>query len=407
MGYTRKAFLGFSWFGTLKVFIEGLSVTKIIVLSRVLTPRDFGIFGLTIAALALAERLTETGINTFLIQKKDSLSVYLNSAWVIALIRGVFIAILLIAASIVLPGFYNEPSLGFFLIVASLVPFVKGAINPAEITFWKNMEYHKEAMFRGFLTLLETAASIYFTLTLRSPIGLIYAILLSAVVEVILSHTLIQPRPFFQANIQRIKEVLHASKWLNLSVVFSFLANTIDNLIVGKVLGTEQLGYYQNGFNVASSTTGDLGDLAAQTVFPIYTSIRGDKKRLSFAFLRSFVFLAIILAIPPGIILINPTWAVQLVLGAKWLPIVPLLPVLLAAMYIKALNGIMYPLFLAVEHAERNVMILTVQVVALVAFIIPFAQYAGLLGASYAVLGSYVLIQPRFVYFVNKTLKEA
>lgn len=407
MGYTRKAFLGFSWLGILKVFIEGLSISKIIVLSRVLSPRDFGIFGLTIAALALTERLTETGINTFLIQKKDSLSIYLNSAWVIALVRGVLIAVLLIAASIVLPGFYNEPSLGFFLIIASLIPFVKGGINPAEITFWKNMEYHKEALFRGFLTLLETVGSITFTLALHSPIGLIYAILLSAMVEVVLSHALIQPRPSLQANIQRIKEVLHASKWLNLSVVFSFLVNTADNLIVGKVLGTEQLGYYQNGFNVASSTTGDLGDLAAQTVFPIYTSIRGDKKRLSFAFFRSFVFLAIILAVPPMIILINPAWAVQLVLGAKWLPIVPLLPVLLAAMYIKGLNGIMYPLFLAVEHAERNVMILTVQVVALVAFIIPFAQYAGLLGASYAVLGSYVLIQPLFAYFVHKTLKEA
>jgi len=104
--------------------------------------------------------------------------------------------------------------------------------------------------------------------------------------------------------------------------------------------------------------------------------------------------------------LMNPSWAVQLVLGAKWLPIVPLLPVLLAAMYIKALNGIMYPLFLAVEHAERNVMILVIQVIALVAFIIPFAQHAGLLGAAYAVLASYVLIQPLFVYFVNKTLKE-
>lgn len=407
MGYTRQAFSGFSWLGTLKVFFEGLSVAKIIVLSRVLTPRDFGIFGLTIAALALVERLTETGINTFLIQKKDSLTIYLNSAWVIALIRGVLIAILLLATSIVLPGFYNEPSLGFYLIVASFVPLIKGAINPAEVRFWKMMEYHKEAMFRGFLTLLETAASIYFTLVLRSPIGLIYAILLSAIVEVILSHAFIQPRPSLQANMQRIKEVLQASKWLNLSVVFSFLANTIDNLIVGKILGTEQLGYYQNGYNVASSTTGDLGDLASQTVFPIYTKIRGDKKRLSFALLRSFGFLAVILAILPTIILINPSWAVQLVLGAKWLPIVPLLPVLLAAMYIKALNGIMYPLFLAVEHAERNVMILTVQVVALVVFIIPFAQHGGLLGASYAVLASYVLIQPLFAYFVNKTLKEA
>jgi PST family polysaccharide transporter len=125
------------------------------------------------------------------------------------------------------------------------------------------------------------------------------------------------------------------------------LVNNADNLIVGKILGAQQLGFYQTGFNVANTTTGDVGDLGAQTVFPIYTAIHDDKKRLQHAMLRAVVGIGALIALPIIVILMQPALVVRVVLGETWLPIVPLLPYLYAALWLKGINLLMYPIFLA------------------------------------------------------------
>lgn len=406
MGYTKKVFEGFWWLGILKAVTKGMTFAKIVILARFLSPKDFGIFGITTAVLALVERLTETGINTFLMQKKEGFEKYIHAAWIIAIVRGGLIAILLLALSQFLPGYYNEPTLIQFILLAALIPLIKGFINPSVITFWKQLKFEKEAMFRGTINLIEGTLSILLPIYFHSALGLIYALIISAVIEVVLSHFIMSPKPKLFAKWSLIKEILKSSTWLNLSGLSNYLVNNADNLIVGKILGAQQLGYYQTGFNVANATTGDVGDLGAQTVFPIYTAIRDDKKRLKIAMFKAVFMVGGLIGLPILAILLNPTWVVRIVLGETWLPIVPLLPFLYAALWIKGINLLLYPIFLATEKVKRSVVIQVFHVVVMVSFIIPFSQRWGTLGASQALLLSYIIVQPILYFFLRKTFHK-
>lgn len=406
MGYTKKVFEGFWWLGILKGATKGMTFAKIVILARFLSPKDFGTFGITTAILALVERLTETGINTFLMQKKDGLEKYIHAAWVLAIIRGSLIAILLVLLSQFIPGYYNEATLFQFILLASFIPFIKGFINPSIITYWKQLKFEKEAAFRGTINLIEGVLSISLPILTHSALGLIYALVLSAFIEVILSHLLLSPKPKFMIKWSLLKEILKSSTWLNLSGFTNYLVNNADNLIVGKILGTQQLGYYQTGFNVANATTGDVGDLGAQTVFPIYTAIRDDRKRLLIAVCKAVASIGFIIGSPILIILINPTWIVRIVLGETWLPIVPLLPFLYAALWLKGVNLLLYPVFLAIEKVRRSVIVQSIHVIAMVSFIIPFTQRWGIVGSSQALLLSYLCIQPILFIFLYKSFQE-
>ena len=86
MGYTKNAISGFSWQTLLKLIQNGLSVIKIFVLARLLSPNDFGMFSLITIALGLVEAFTETGINFTILQSKKSVRYFLDTAWVIAII---------------------------------------------------------------------------------------------------------------------------------------------------------------------------------------------------------------------------------------------------------------------------------------------------------------------------------
>ena len=70
MGYTKVVIKGFSWIGAFRIVTRGMSFLRTLVVARLLTPSQVGVFGIATIVLSLIEILTETGINIFLIQKK-------------------------------------------------------------------------------------------------------------------------------------------------------------------------------------------------------------------------------------------------------------------------------------------------------------------------------------------------
>jgi len=406
MGYLKKAATGFGWLGFLKGLTKFFSLLKNIVLARLLFPQDFGLFGITAAVLAIMERFTETGVNTFLVQTRENYRSFINAAWFIAIIRGFCIFLLIYASAFFLPNFYNEPLLQNMLFVASVIPFIKGFINPAIIKFWKEMQFEKEVIFRGILTFIEALGSVLFVVWTHNVIGLIYAFILSAILEVCISNLFITPKPQFKFEREKVIRILKSSSWLNLSAVLAFLTLNIDDLIIGKILGTQSLGYYQYAYKVSQTAVGEIGELGAQTVFPVYSAIQDEKKRMRSAFLKAFVPLSLALIVPVAMLWFYAKPLVSLILGTNWLPLIPVLPYLLIAAYLQALNALIYPVYLAVNKPQYNAVVLFVQVVVTVVLLFVLAPKYGLVGAGIAVLFARIIIQPLFALYFVKSLRK-
>src|SRR3989344_309860 len=110
MGYTSPAIKGISWMTLLRVSTRGITFLRLAILARILTPAQFGIFGIATIVLSFFEVLTETGINIFLIQKKDEAYKYINSAWIVSIFRGFLIAFILISSAPLIITFFNSPN---------------------------------------------------------------------------------------------------------------------------------------------------------------------------------------------------------------------------------------------------------------------------------------------------------
>src|SRR5437763_1047911 len=108
MGYSKQILRGFSWAAFLNVSAMGVSFVKVIFLSRfVFGPAEFGIFGVGVLILGILELLTETGINVFLVQETDPLEKYLDTAWVVSILRGIIIALVLALLSYPISIFFK------------------------------------------------------------------------------------------------------------------------------------------------------------------------------------------------------------------------------------------------------------------------------------------------------------
>jgi O-antigen/teichoic acid export membrane protein len=96
MGYQKEALKGITFIGLIRVVTRLLSFIKTIIIARILSPYQFGAFGIATLVLVFAEILTETGVNTFLIQEKEEINEYIDTSWLVSIIRGFIIFLIIL-----------------------------------------------------------------------------------------------------------------------------------------------------------------------------------------------------------------------------------------------------------------------------------------------------------------------
>ena len=95
------------WSITLKFVQNGFSFVKIIILARILAPDDFGIMGIALFSMVALETFFGTGFYGALIQKKEDISSYLDSAWMALILRDIFLFSLLFLIAPYLANFFK------------------------------------------------------------------------------------------------------------------------------------------------------------------------------------------------------------------------------------------------------------------------------------------------------------
>lgn len=404
MGYSRQAFIGVSWVALLRFTTRLLSLGRILVIARIFTPKEFGLYGIASLVIALLEILVETGVNIIFVQEKNSIRKFLNTAWVVSIIRGILISVVILILAPFIASFFNDPSLLILILLISIVPFIRGFINPAIIIYQKELQFKNEFYFRFFIFFVESMIIIIVSLMTHSIYSLIAGLIVGALLEVILSFIVIRQKPKFQFQADLVKEVIEKGKWVTAGGIFNYLFHNIDDIFVGKILGTVSLGFYQMAYKISILPITEIADVLAKVTFPLYAKIADDRERLKKAFFKT---LAVVSAFSLlfGFILINFTEEiVVLVLGEKWISIIPFLKILTIFGVIRGISGLTSTLFLAIKKQEYVSIVTFASFLILATIIIPFIDSAGLIGASFAVLIASVAVLPIMVYFTHKAL---
>lgn len=213
MGYTRDAIKGISWVAVLRAATRSISFFKTIILARILVPAQFGAYGVALLVLGFLEVMTETGVNVLLVQEKE-INKFINSAWIVSIIRGIIIALAIIIATPFIVAFFNSPDSALLLYLISIVPFLRGFINPSVVKFQKELHFHKEFWYRFASFSIDAVVGIVFTIITRHPAGIIIGLIAGVLVEVVLSYFIVKPIPIFAVNKEYFMKIIHRGKWI-------------------------------------------------------------------------------------------------------------------------------------------------------------------------------------------------
>ncbi len=238
--------------GALRASTRGLAFVKIAVLARLLLPEQFGLFGIASLVLSFLEIATETGINIFLIQEKAEIKDYVDTAWVVSIVRGFVIALILFLLAPFIASFFNSPRALGLLRLITLVPLVRGFINPAVVKYQKDLEFNKEFLLRVAVFVLDAVVAIGVAMWLKSASSLVWGMVAGALTEVFVSHLFVKPRPKLSIEMDKVRRVLDRGKWVTAAGFFNYLFREGDDIVVGRLLNTTALGLYQVAYKIST-----------------------------------------------------------------------------------------------------------------------------------------------------------
>ena len=396
------------WATATKFSERGLQIMMLIVLARLLSPRDFGLLGIALVTLSATKELTAIGLDAALIQQVEAnVDDYLDTTWCLEIARGVLIFGALFVLAPYIAQLFSEPKAERIIQVLALGPLMLGLRNPGVVYFRKNLEFHKEFIYRASGGVAQFVVGVGYALYSPTVWALVFASLSKPAVKFFLSYALhgYRPRPAF--DWAAAKDLINFGKWITGSAIITWVYREGDNAFVGWFVSATALGFYQYAYQLADTPATEVSGIISQITFPAYSAIQEDLDELRRALIQSTRFTAF-LAFPMGfgIALVTPSF-VEGILGPDWTPMI-------LTMQILALYGVAHAVtrnFGAVWKAlgRPDLLVKTglIRICFIILLIWPATARWGIEGTALIVTGIFLFpMVPIDVYLVSR-LTEA
>jgi O-antigen/teichoic acid export membrane protein len=344
--------------GGAQLIARPIRMLGLIVLARLLTPRDFGLVALAMILIGTSDLFSGLGMGRALIHtKRDTKQVAFHALIVTFLFSSVL-----------------------FLIVFALAPFFAQLLGDPEVTpiiralspvlvldsifLVPNALLRKEMMFgrvgaaKIASGLMQKGVAIVFALLGYGVWSLVYGELARTVTQLLVLSFAYPERYWLRPRRwawEPIKELLRFGIPSTGSGFLSYLNSNWDDWLVGRVLGSTALGFYSRAYDLSNKGIASINQTVLNSVlFPSFARIQDNKERLGRMYLKGLGVIA--LALTPlslGLFVVAPE-AIPIVLGSKWAPMIPTLQVFAFMALVRPLTASTSPLFQAVGRPELN-----------------------------------------------------
>ena len=391
------------WVFALRITDLLFGLMRIIVLARLLSPNDFGLFGIALLSLSALETFSQTGFQQALIQKKGDIRLFLDIAWTVQVIRGFVLAGILFGIAPYVVSFFGEPTATLLLRAFGLSAIFQGLTNIGVVYFQKELEFHKQFIYMFSGTLADLGVAIPAALILRNAWALVFGLLAGNFVRMVMSYFVYPYRPHPSFNEQQFKELFGFGKWILGSSILIFLLTQGDDIFVGKLLGATALGFYQMAYRISNIPATEITHVISQVTFPAYSKLQNNIPKLREAYLKVLQVTAFLSFPIAGLIFVLAPEFTKIFLGEKWMPMVPAMQILAIFGITRSMNATIGSFFQGFGKPNIITFGAGFQLVVLAAIIYPLTSKWGIFGTSLAVVIPNVLV----ALYLNKKLASA
>jgi PST family polysaccharide transporter len=334
----KRAKQGVVWSWLREGVGEMLAFPASLIMARLLSPTEFGIAAAAGFFTLLAGRLSELGFNAAIVRSKDLRPIHLSTVFVASLVLGLVSFAALQALAPAIAAFYGIQETAGILRIAAfsflVAPF--GAVPAALLA--RNMMFRQGATIAWMNSASWLATSVLLAWLGFSYMSLVYGRLVGVTVTTVARVTFARWRPSLAFSFASLREILPYGAGVHAKRLLDYAAQQGDNLVVGKVLGVEALGFYDKAFSTVERFLARLNTGGPNVMFRIFAVIHEDPGRFRRAYqkvvmsasLLGFTTFAVLIALAPQLIVV--------LFGERWSPSTVPFQLLSLAAALKVMN---------------------------------------------------------------------
>ena len=298
---------------------QSVSFVQTIGLARLLTPTDVGIFAAGTVLTALFTNLVEGGLRAGLVQRQRDLADADETVFWVTLMFGAAASLGCLAAAPVIGIIFNSHTVGLVAAATSGLLLIHSLTNVPESVLQREFSV-KRRLFVGPAIAVSYAVVAVGLAALGwgvwSMVAGVYASYIAGLASL---WVLTSWRPGRgHASFAMWRELARFGFPLVFSNIGYRLRTAVEALVVGRVLSTGALGFFRYGERIAQIPQTGIIEVGATTLFPAFSRIAGDSKRLAAAYLRALHWSMVGAAAGTGLIIAAGEPAVVVLFGEKW-----------------------------------------------------------------------------------------
>lgn len=353
-------------------FFYLLLFARNLVVARLLSVEDYGIASAFTISVAIVEMLAALGLPQYIIQNEDGDNPRLQSSLHgFNFVRSFLPAGALFLAAQPMAAFFRIPELTWAFQLLAVSPIMLGLAHFDIHRVQRHMNYTP----RILSNLIPAIVSVAALWPLHHFFGdyrvMLYSLLIQWVLTAAFSH-LLAKRSFKMTFDREIMISAFRFGWpILLSSIVLFVIFNGEKLVVGRVLGLEVLALFAMGTTLTLTPTLVLETSIQSFFLPQLSKSQknpAEFQRLSMIIIQAYLLMGLLFVI--GVVLLGGP-VVQLLLGAKYEALIPVLPWLALLQVLRMFKAGGNAISLARSQTENSMIAGLARV-----FVLPFAWYA-------------------------------
>ncbi len=284
---------------------QGLNLLFYLVLARLLTPDDFGVFAAATVVLGFMTLVTESGMTSALIQREAGrMQEALSTAAVWALLGGTALSLAALAVAPLIGFFFDSSEIGRIAAAMSGVVLLRTLTTTPSAILQREFSFMRRMVVEPAQVVAFGAVAVVAAANDLGPWALVAGQYAGALIDVVLCWAFVSFRPRLrQASWAMWRELASYGRHILVATMLLRSGETADTVIVGKALGEGALGQFRYAVRLAMTPFQLLLAAAAYVLFPAFSRISAERGRFNAAFLRSLRWMCV-LGFPSGLILV-------------------------------------------------------------------------------------------------------
>jgi O-antigen/teichoic acid export membrane protein len=299
---THRAMGGMMWVAWGSGAVGVLKVVVLILLTRLLSPADFGVVTAALLVINFCLNFSQVGLGPALVQRPMLEPRHTVTAFIASAVFGILLAVLMVLAAPLVAQFFHMDRLTPVVRALAILFVISGVATVPESLLQRNLRFR----------LIANRDVLAYTVSwLGVGVGLAFLgwgawSLVAAQLTQVTIRTAILLRaapPFLRGRPTWVSfiELMEYGVGQSITRMGVILANQADNLVVGRWLGAVALGIYSRAYQLMQVPTALLTDVLDRVLFPTMARVQDEPGRLASAYLRATAALALV-ALPVGVV---------------------------------------------------------------------------------------------------------